>query len=428
MFWKFLKKPAEPAVAKTSNVPLATLSASFLSKLIPIGELPEAQLRALSVVERQFLPGDIVFNRGDSSDTLIYLKSGTVFLEAGDGSGYSVEDSVFKACYPLSGQEHQFTAIAKTALQILYVPYQAIRQSNDAQLAQPLPKAESLPSGLAESSLFQGFYVALQNEQLQVPTLPDVALRLRKALQQDDISISDAAKIVNLDPSITSKLIQVANSPVYGASVPLTTCQDAMTRLGVQTTQNIVTSVSLRNLFRSANPRLNQYIHHLWKQSIQVASLSYALAHLTRKINPDEALLAGLIHNIGALPIVAYAETAETTADLELLLTQMIVSLQGPVGRYLLQKWHFPQALQEIPVVTSYWYHDSGSQLQLSDIVLLARFHYQLSLSKGSKLPPLCTLPAFQKIGDKTLTPDLSLRMLTEANQQIAETMRLFNS
>lgn len=431
MLWKLLKKIAfqpEPAPDSFPRKRIAIqLPLNFLEKLIPIGDLPSADLQSLSITARSFEVGEIVFHRGELADELIYLHQGEVFLESPEGYGYSVADSVFKACYPLSGQlEHQFTAIAKTSVQVIYIASSALKRSTAAaQQRNPLLALDDLPDDLSKSALFLGFRQAYQNNQLHVPSLPDVALRLRRALQKD-IDISDAAKIINLDPQIAAKLMQVANSPLYPSATRISNSHDAINRLGLKTTQNLVTSISLHNLFRSQNPRLHQFIQQLWKQSIHVASLSHTLAAISGKINPDEALLAGLIHNIGALPIVAFAETLPSNAYTEQQLSQLIHLTHSRVAQSILENWNFPESLQNIPHQTSYWYHDANIDLQLSDIVLLARFHHLMGSNHASQLPPLNTLPAFIKLDHKTLTPDLSLHILQEAKQQISEALSFF--
>ncbi len=434
MFWKFLNKSAAKPTSSQPEKKLAgteiKLPLSFLHKLIPVGELASEELQSLPITVRHFSPGEIIFNRGDSADYLIYLNSGVVFLEAANGSGYSVEDSVFKACYPLSSLGgHSFTAIAKSPASIVYLPASAMqRSSSSALINNPLINPKDVPVELRNSDLFSGFCDAYRKDNLHVPSLPDVALRLRRALQKDDISIADATKIINLDPVIASKLIQVANSPLYRTANPLSNSHDAINRLGLKTTQNLVTSISLHNLFRSSNKNLNNHIQQLWKQSIQVASLSHTLAALTHKIDADEALLAGLIHNIGALPIITYAESLNSNQYNEQQLNDTIATLQGLVGVHILNKWHFPDSLLKIPSETGYWYHDETPTLQLSDIVLLARFHSQLGQAQAQKLPPLNTLPAFAKLGDCALTPDMSLQILQDAKQQIAEALNFFRT
>lgn len=431
MFWKFFKKTTEKSEAG-SQVPSSaqpSLPLDFLQKLIPVGDLPADELQALPITQRHFNPGQIIFNRGESADSLIYLYTGNVFLESANGNGYNVDDTTFKACYPLSTHtEHHFSAIAKSATRIIYLPLSTLQRSTHAAfINNPLVTPQDIPPDLVGNAFFDGFCAAFRRDDLHVPSLPDVALRLRSALQKD-IGIADAVKIINLDPVIASKLIQVANSPLYRTTNPISISHDAINRLGLKTTQNLVTSISLHNLFRSNNKLLNKRVQQLWKQSIQIASLSYTLASLTHKINPDEALLAGLIHNIGALPIITYAETLKHISYTEQELDQTIEALQGLVGVYILNKWHFPENLLHIPNQTDNWYHDDNPNLQMSDIVLLARFHAQLGNAQTQKLPPLNTLPAFIKLGEHALTPDMSLLALHEAKQQIAEALNFFRT
>jgi HD-like signal output (HDOD) protein len=423
MFSKLFKKSpkTEPVKPQHSASQRAKLPDGFLQKLIPIGDLPPQELQALPIFVRRLQTGDVLFRSGDPVDALVYLLSGEIYLENNNGNGYSVEASLFKACYPLSGQQRQlFTAIAKTACEIVQI---AAPKPSTTPTAPVIRKPSQ---ALADSPLYQAFQETLQSGRLHVPSLPDVALRLRRALQQD-ISIGEAAKIVSLEPRIAAKLIQMANSPIYAASQPITQCPDAIHRLGLKTTQNLVTSISLNHLFQSKNPRLHSLVQQLWKQSIHVASLSYALAALNRKVSPDEALLAGLVHNLGALPIVAFATTLDNALYSEQQLLDLIAQMQGLTGDRILQAWNFPEHLQSIPGQTCQWYFDGGPELQLGDIVILARFHYLLSQGKTAHLPPLNSLPAFAKLGETSLTPDLSLQILNDARQQVSEALSFFN-
>jgi HD-like signal output (HDOD) protein len=93
-----------------------------------------------------------------------------------------------------------------------------------------------------------------------------------------------------------------------------------------------------------------------------------------------------------------------------------------------LKKWLFPDNLLQIPSHSGNWYQDEAPELQLNDIVLLARFHAQLGTANAQKLPPLNTLPAFTKLGERTLTPDMSLQALHEAKQQISEALSFFRT
>lgn len=431
MIWKFFtKSPQKSDLRKLEPSKFETvLPLAFLQKLIPISAIPVAELQTYKARISSFNPGQIIFNRGENADSLAYLFSGHVFMEAANGTGYSVDEETFQACYPLSTHtEHYFSAIAKSPTRIVYLPLSVLcRCTQVASTNNPLNQLKDIPENLTESQFFNGFCNCFRHDELHVPSLPDVAIRLRSALEKE-ISIQDAVKIINLDPVITSKLIQVSNSPLYRTVTPIATCHDAITRLGLKATQNLATSISLHNLFRSNNRTLNKHIQQLWKHSIQIASLSYTLAGMTKTINPDEALLAGLVHRIGALPIITYAESIKSIPYNEDELDQTIEVLQGLVGAYILKKWNFPDTIRQIPNQSHNWYHDNNQELQMSDIVLLANFHAQLGTSNALRLPPLNTLPAFLKLGKYTLTPDMSLQALLDAKQQIAEAVSFFRT
>ncbi len=300
--------------------------------------------------------------------------------------------------------------------------------------------------------------------ELKIPCFPDVALKLRKALQQD-CEIADVVKIVNMDPVISAKLIQVVNSPLYRAQNPISNCFNAINRLGRKTTCNMVIAFSMKNLIQSKNPLIKKLIHYNWLQSIMVSSISYTLARLLKKTDPDDALLAGLLHNIGALPLLAFAdnlpEGTYQAADVDLLLNEIhgqIGSISGQVGAVILEKWDFPDNLKVIPLQSINWFTNTSEAFTLNDIILLAKYHHFLAapghinwftntseasilndtglLAKNPhfvasnghiELPLITAMPAFQKLHNQPLTSEMSLQILYDAKQQIAETMSFFS-
>ena len=282
-----------------------------------------------------------------------------------------------------------------------------------------------ISENLKDNPFFSLFYQHFIKGELKTPSFPDVALKMRKAIQQD-ADIGDIVKIINMDPVISAKLIQVVNSAIYMPLTPISNCLNAINRLGLTTTRNMVTSFSLKNLIKCKNPLLKKLIQQAWLQSIKVSSISHTLAQLTKKVNPDEALLAGLLHNIGILPILTFADSlpegSYQPADLDLCITE----IHGQIGSIILEKWGFPDNLKQIPLQSANWFTSTTENLNLADIVLLAKYHYLLASPGTTELPPIDTLPAFQKLENQTLTPEMSLQILSDAKQQIAETMSFF--
>ena len=287
------------------------ISLETLKQLIPIRNIGD---EILSMVHRESEPlaaGSILFNMGVTVDSVIYLLEGSVALETDDGKRYQIESGTTKAHFPLSsGRRTRATAIAKTDVQIMRVPNRIMDQGTAAspefKNVVDLDQLE-LPDELKLSGLVHSFCQHVKAEKLTLPSLPNVAIKLRQALRKD-IGIAQAAKIIQLDPAIAAKLIQVANSPLYLTVKPAIHCQDAVNRLGLVATRNLVTSISLHQVFSSRKPWIGHHLTNLWKRSVTLSSLCFVLSSKAKCIDPDKALLAGLISDIGIVPLLHFAE------------------------------------------------------------------------------------------------------------------------
>jgi len=440
MFWNIFKKkqPKQTSRNDKSNFPIASdkktiepksfnIPVSFLKRLMPLAQLlTENEIQKLHITAASFTPGAIVFNRGTEVESLAYIVKGNIFMEADNGSGLEINAHTFKALYPLSaGKLHYFTAIAGSDVTVIYLP-KTILQSEQSAFT-PLDNKLKISETLQDNPFFNHFYQHFIEGELQIPSFPDIALKLRKAIQQD-CEVADIVKIVNMDPVISAKLIQVVNSPIYRPISPISNCFDAINRLGLTTTRNLVTAFSMKNLTKSENsPATKKQIQYNWLQSIKVSSISHTLAQLTKKTDPDEALLAGLLHNIGVLPILIFADNLPKGAYQPSDIDRCINEIHGQIGSIILEKWEFPNKLRQIPLQSTNWFTSTTEDINLNDIVLLAKYHNILASPEKIELPPIITLPAFQKLETQPLTPQMSLQILHDAKQQIAETMSFFS-
>ncbi len=289
----------------------------------------------------------------------------------------------------------------------------------------PADKELTISESLKANAFGSRFYEHYVHGELKTPSFPDVALKMRKAIQQD-CEIADLVKIINMDPVISGKLIQVVNSPFYMPMVPITNTLNAINRLGRKTTRDLVITFSLKNLIRSEKTIIKKLIQQSWYQSIKVSSMAYTLAKLTKKVDSDEALLAGLLHNIGVLPILTFADSLSEDTYQPNDISLCINEVQGQIGSIILEQWEFPENLRKIPLQSSDWFANTGENLNLNDIVLLAKYHCFLG-TPGADLPTIASMPAYQKLGDQALTPEMSLQILHDAKQQVADTINFFS-
>lgn len=262
---------------------------------------------------------------------------------------------------------------------------------------------------------------------LQLPTLPDVAFKIRRALEDEEQNAYRIARIVQLDPALSARLLQVANSARYLGSTKVSDVREAIARLGLVATRNLAVALSLHHVFRCSQPGLRRYLVDLWKDSCRVAAVANVLAAITPGLKADLALLGGLTHNIGTLPLAPYLqdfpELQRDTDALDLILGR----LRSRLGSALLRHWGFDEQLIPIPQEADDWLRDSGSeQPDYVDVVLVSRVHARFGQKGGSAmLRSLGTMPAFQKFPISRLGPDASIQLIQEAQGEIGAMMHL---
>jgi HD-like signal output (HDOD) protein len=126
----------------------------------------------------------------------------------------------------------------------------------------------------------------LDNNRLVLPSLPDVALKVREAVNKGDASAQNIADIITTDAVISARLIQVVNSPLYSGNTEIKSIQLAISRLGNKTIRTLVTSLAMRQLYATKSKALNGYFKEIWRDSVNVASISRALATFTPHYTP----------------------------------------------------------------------------------------------------------------------------------------------
>ena len=165
---------------------------------------------------------------------------------------------------------------------------------------------------------------------------------------------------------------------------------------------------------------LQKRMRRLWKHSTRVAALCFVLAKKTRCFPPDQALLAGLIHDIGEIAILTYLEKYTLFTSLEEdQIDRVAATLRGQVGGMILRHWDFPPQFVTVAVEAEQWHRDAATDPDYCDLVIIAQLHSFVGTPLLASLPPLNELPAFKKLPLGDLTPQNSLQILDEAHEQI---------
>ena len=138
--------------------------------------------------------------------------------------------------------------------------------------------------------------------------MPEVALRIRAAMQQPNYNASTIARLLTADPGTCAYLMRIANSSIYGGVVPITDVENAVGRLGIGATRNLVTSYALRAMFQTRNRVLAKLMKQTWARSARLAAVTAVISGQCTGFDPDRAMLSGLLQDIGVLPLVLTLE------------------------------------------------------------------------------------------------------------------------
>jgi putative nucleotidyltransferase with HDIG domain len=213
-----------------------------------------------------------------------------------------------------------------------------------------------------------------------IPTLPEVALKVNGLLQDEDISIRKLSGIIEKDQAIVIKILRLVNSSFYQFKSKIESIPRAMVVLGLNTIRNAVLSVSVINVFPHTESNNGLDIKEFWRHSIAVAVVSKHLGSKTLLESPDECFIAGLLHDVGKVVLARYFVdlfaqicTLIQEEGLTFLEAEKKVAPvnHAQIGSHLAHRWQLPSALTD-----AIKYHHAvsrfASNLNLSMIVHMA--------------------------------------------------------
>lgn len=252
----------------------------------------------------------------------------------------------------------------------------------------------------------------IKNDELVLPTLPEIALQVREVAEDVNATIQDLTQIIARDPALTARIIKVTNSPLVRTSSPVTDLGTAISRLGINFTSNLAIGLAMEQMFQATHDIIDKRMRECWSRSMEIAASAQVLARHFTKLQPDKAMLAGLVHQIGMLPILAYAENHEGLLSDSLSLNMVIDKLHPALGSYILRHWKFQPELVEVPKEYLNLQH-KAEKADYSDVVQVATLQSYAGTDHPLAKVNRSELGSYQRLGldaedDVTQLEDLS--------------------
>ncbi len=257
----------------------------------------------------------------------------------------------------------------------------------------------------AQSAAFR--FVALlaaevSNGQIELPAFPEVVARVKNALSRDDVTPVKIAQLVASEAGLAARLLTMANSVIMNPSgTAITELKSAIVRIGYNNVRTTAVAYAITKLKQADQLQaIRKELELLWREATTTAALSWAIAKRVPQLNADEAMLAGLVHNIGKLYILSRSQRMAGRAFNADDTAPIVRDWHANVGRAIVENWGF--AANIVAAVGDHEEQDRcPRQADLADVLQLA------TSLRGQVAAPLPELPA--ELGNSSVVVRLGL-------------------
>lgn len=187
----------------------------------------------------------------------------------------------------------------------------------------------------------------LSGGHVDLPSFPEIAMQVRRILSDPNTRVEQIVRVVGSEPALAARLLRIANSAAINRSGKnVTDLRTAIARIGHNTVRSASISFSM-NQIRKANKlaSLAPHLNDLWERSTYVAAYAFVLARTCTRVNPDEAMLTGMMHGIGKLYILTRAIDHPELFASEDILKDIIDDWYPSIGKAILENWKFSETM-----------------------------------------------------------------------------------
>lgn len=217
-------------------------------------------------------------------------------------------------------------------------------------MSTPAPQITTSAAATGNANVF-AFVQALAGElskgKVELPSFPDITLRVRQVLADDEVSQEKVVRVVGSEPMLAARLLQIANSAAINISGrAITDLRTAIARLGFNMVRSAAIAFAMSQLKKSDGLKgLEQPLDDLWQSSASVAAMSYVVAKRFSRVNPDTAMLAGLMHGFGKLYILTRVTRYPKLLADPAVYSAIVREWHAPIAKALLENWEMAEEI-----------------------------------------------------------------------------------
>ncbi len=209
--------------------------------------------------------------------------------------------------------------------------------------------------------------------ELSFPTSLDASRRVLKAVENPDLGMAALAKIVVAEPLLSAKVIRLANSVALNpTNQTVRDVRHAVMRVGMDPIKGLAMVLIMDQLRQSQRHSGSRDLsNRLWERSVHVAALSYVLARKLTKLNADEVMFAGIVHDLGRFYLLSRVADFPALLEDTVVLAETINDLAGHATEIVLNELKLPASIVDA-VLASKQFSGSMPPASLSDLLFIA--------------------------------------------------------
>lgn len=221
----------------------------------------------------------------------------------------------------------------------------------------------------------QSLALELNRKEIQLTSFPDVVIRVRKALDDEDVTPAKLGQVLGVDPVLASRILVLANSSHYNrGSLKVDSLDTAVGRIGFETVRKTAITYAVQQLHAAKGLKaLKKELSQVWSASLRLAAMSEVVAAANRDLDGDSAFIAGLVNQIGVLYIFSkYDDYPSLLQDPEAR-QKLVEEWTAPISDSIVSNWQFSKAIQASINPDDDETARRGTKANLADVVQVAK-------------------------------------------------------
>lgn len=254
---------------------------------------------------------------------------------------------------------------------------------------------------------------------IEIPSFPDVAVRIRKVLADDSCDTTQVAKVVSAEPAMAARLLQMANSAALNPNgSKITELKSAIARIGFANVRTASLAYAMEQLKNApALAPIRKPLNDLWERSVRVAAMAFVVARSWTRVNADRALLAGLMHGMGRVYILTRAVKHPELFVEPASYQQIVRDWHTAIAKAVLESWDIAPDIVEAVEQYEQVDREGGDAPDLTDVLTIANLLVSFHTDPVAMEMHLGQLTASKRLG---LTRESCQKVLQETQTELA--------